>query len=58
MPPILNWEALSTLWRDEKAVQRDLDRSEHWVIVNGMKINESKCQILCLGRSKDRQRYR
>lgn len=41
-----------------KTVQRDLDRSEHQVIVNSMKINESKCRILCLGRSKARQRYR
>lgn len=32
-----------------EAVQRDPDRSERWVIINGMKINESKCRIPRLG---------
>ncbi|PKU43369.1 rna-directed dna polymerase from mobile element jockey-like [Limosa lapponica baueri] len=35
----------------QEALQRHLDRSEHWAIINGMKINNSKHQILHLGQS-------
>ncbi|KAK4815392.1 LOW QUALITY PROTEIN: hypothetical protein QYF61_001380, partial [Mycteria americana] len=31
--------------------QRNLDRLEHWAMINGMKFYKSKCQILHLGRS-------
>jgi len=34
---------------EKEALQRDLDRWEHWAVINGMKFNNSKCQILHLG---------
>ncbi|KAK4827622.1 hypothetical protein QYF61_019832 [Mycteria americana] len=49
---ILNWEVLLTLSRDKEALQRDLDRWEHWAIINGMKLNKNTCRILQLGWSK------
>ncbi|KAK4828139.1 hypothetical protein QYF61_023937 [Mycteria americana] len=42
----------------QEALQRDLDRLEHWAMINGMKCNKSKCQILHLGRSNARHRYK
>ncbi|PKU29915.1 rna-directed dna polymerase from mobile element jockey-like [Limosa lapponica baueri] len=29
----------------QEALQRDLDRFEHWAIINGMKINKNECHI-------------
>ena len=33
----------------QEALQKDLDRLEHWAITNGMKLNKNKCWILHLG---------
>ncbi|KAJ7414316.1 hypothetical protein BTVI_41375 [Pitangus sulphuratus] len=33
----------------QEAFQKDLDRFEHWAIINGMKFTKSKCQIPHLG---------
>ncbi|KAK4826225.1 hypothetical protein QYF61_006266 [Mycteria americana] len=38
--------------KGQEASQRDLHRLEHWAIINGMKLNKNKCQILHVGRSK------
>ncbi|PKU39224.1 hypothetical protein llap_10476 [Limosa lapponica baueri] len=41
-----------------EVLQRDLDRVEHWAIINGMKLKKSKCQILHLGQSNARHKYK
>jgi len=38
--------------------QRDPDRSEHCAISSSMKFNKGKCQVLHLGWSNARHRYR
>ncbi|GAB0209474.1 mitochondrial enolase superfamily member 1 [Grus japonensis] len=40
------------------ALQRDLDRLEHWAIINGMKFNKNKCQIQHLGWSNAGHKHR
>ncbi|KAK4831051.1 hypothetical protein QYF61_014983 [Mycteria americana] len=42
----------------QEALQRDLDRLEHWAILNGMKFNKNKCQILHLGQSNAGHKYK
>ncbi|KAK4830609.1 LOW QUALITY PROTEIN: hypothetical protein QYF61_012052 [Mycteria americana] len=41
-----------------EALQRDLDRLEHWAIINGMKFNKNKSQILPLGWSNAGHKYK
>ncbi|KAK4815141.1 hypothetical protein QYF61_017582 [Mycteria americana] len=42
----------------QEALQRDLDRLEHWAIINGVKFNKKKCQILHLGWSNGEHKYK
>jgi len=42
----------------QEALQRDLDRMEHQAIISGMNCNKNKCQILHLGWSNSRHRYK
>ncbi|KAK4830117.1 hypothetical protein QYF61_008544, partial [Mycteria americana] len=42
----------------QEALQRDLDRLEHWAMIDGMKFNKLKCQILHLGQSNARHKYK
>ncbi|KAK4829271.1 hypothetical protein QYF61_002663 [Mycteria americana] len=44
--------------KGQEALQRDLDRLEHWAVINRMKFNKSKCQILHLGWSNAGQKYK
>ncbi|PKU47775.1 hypothetical protein llap_1884 [Limosa lapponica baueri] len=49
--------ARSTCWK-EGMPQRDLDRLERWASVKLMKFNKAKCQILHLGHSNPRHKYK
>ncbi|GAB0207121.1 mitochondrial enolase superfamily member 1 [Grus japonensis] len=42
----------------QEALQRDLDRLEHWTIISGMTFNKNKCWILHLGQSNARHKYK
>ncbi|KAJ7409009.1 hypothetical protein WISP_116997 [Willisornis vidua] len=42
--------------KGQAALQRNLDRLEHWAMINGQKFNQNKCWILHLRWSKARHR--
>lgn len=42
---------------EQEAFKRDLDRLIRWVIVTGMKFNNSRCWILHLGQNNTRHKY-
>ncbi|KAK4826204.1 hypothetical protein QYF61_006148 [Mycteria americana] len=42
----------------QEALQMDLDRLEHRAMINGVKINKSKCWTLHLGQSNVRHKYK
>lgn len=41
-----------------KALQRDLDKMDHWEFSNDVKFSKDKCWVLQLGQSNDGHRYR
>ncbi|KAK4806808.1 hypothetical protein QYF61_005604 [Mycteria americana] len=44
--------------KGQEALQRDLDRLEHWAIINGMKFDKTKCRILHLTWSNAGHKYK
>ncbi|PKU46526.1 rna-directed dna polymerase from mobile element jockey-like [Limosa lapponica baueri] len=42
--------------KGQEASHRDLDRLEHWAMIDGMKFNKAKCHILHLGQSNARHK--
>lgn len=51
------WDAVNTL-EGRDATQGDLDRLERWTYRNIMKVNKTKCKVLCLGPVNPEHKYR
>ncbi|PKU42358.1 hypothetical protein llap_7338 [Limosa lapponica baueri] len=44
--------------KGQEVLQRDLDRLQHWAIINGTKFNKNTCQSLNLGQINARHKYK
>jgi len=55
---ILNWEVLLAFSKNKKPCRGIWIDWEHWAVINGMKLNMNKCQILHLGQSNARHKYK